>query len=283
MKDANSGFESLRTTMFGGYKKEDVMEYIDFLLSEAEGQKAQTVRVIKENDERLRKCENEKKELENKLNQLEEKIRTGNEDIDNKEALVREQEEIEKLKKINDVLNKRIAEAEMLAHKEKACLEEEREIYKNELSALKQQEEEREKKYKELEEKVKVYDQRSEAVFEVLTEARLKAENVLVDAQSKASDMLEQTQKDIYLQKKSAEKILYQEIETQIENFIITRAKINEYLDKVSEIQNGLEQVYSSMNKVAGGIPVSVDQLKAMEENLIVDDELLLEGDKNPE
>lgn len=283
MKDANSGFESLRTTMFGGYKKEDVMEYIDFLLSEAEGQKAQTVRVIKENDERLRKCENEKIELENKLNQLEEKMRTGNEDIDNKEALVREQEEIEKLKKINDVLNKRIAEAEMLADKEKACLEEEREIYKNEISALKQKEEEREKKYKELEEKVKVYDQRSEAVFEVLTEARLKAENVLVDAQSKASDMLEQTQKDIYLQKKSAEKILYQEIETQIENFIITRAKINEYLDKVSEIQNGLEQVYSSMNKVAGGIPVSVDQLKAMEENLIVDDELLLEGDKNPE
>ena len=36
MENWSNGLEALRTSVFGGYKKEDVLEYIDFLLSEME-------------------------------------------------------------------------------------------------------------------------------------------------------------------------------------------------------------------------------------------------------
>ena len=36
MDNWSIGLEELRTSVFGGYKKEDVLEYIDFLLSEME-------------------------------------------------------------------------------------------------------------------------------------------------------------------------------------------------------------------------------------------------------
>ena len=36
MENWSNGLEALRTSVFGGYKKEDVLEYIDLLLSEME-------------------------------------------------------------------------------------------------------------------------------------------------------------------------------------------------------------------------------------------------------
>ena len=36
MENWSNGLEALRTSVFGGYKKEAVLEYIDFLLSEME-------------------------------------------------------------------------------------------------------------------------------------------------------------------------------------------------------------------------------------------------------
>ena len=36
MENWSNGLEALCTSVFGGYKKEDVLEYIDFLLSEME-------------------------------------------------------------------------------------------------------------------------------------------------------------------------------------------------------------------------------------------------------
>ena len=36
MENWSNGLEALRTSVLGGYKKEDVLEYIDFLLSEME-------------------------------------------------------------------------------------------------------------------------------------------------------------------------------------------------------------------------------------------------------
>ena len=36
MENWSNGLEALLTSVFGGYKKEDVLEYIDFLLSEME-------------------------------------------------------------------------------------------------------------------------------------------------------------------------------------------------------------------------------------------------------
>lgn len=199
MDNSNDYFERLRTAVFGGYRKKDVLEYVDFLLTETESIRSESNRYKEDQECRIRDLN---KELESLKKQLETQLQ------------------------------------------KEQCWE---------------------KEYQEMVKKVDMYEHQSSAVLEFLAEAGAKADHILDEANNKASRMLEEAQNEAQNQRKLAKTVIHKELEVHFSNFTHARTKINDYLITISNLQEGLEKIYVSLNKMA----VDMKQLRELEERII--------------
>lgn len=281
----DNGFEEFRTSLFGGYRKDDVIEYIEHLSGEIEN-----IRTEKKSMER------ELKEKGEQLKSLGEKIEhimqsSGEVSVEGIPDVLREKEkEIERLQNIC---------GELKAANEKGRAERER--LERELSDMSERiklhgtgnDEEYVRLTSELREKISAYEERSSVITDVLTEARVqaekllsnanqqaerlvsdansKAEKMVSDASSQAAFVVKQAEDDAAIKKRAAENVYQKEIEQQIEQLLTVKVRMSDYLDIFDELQQGIAKIYGSMSRAMTGIPTDVKQLKEMAERNVVD------------
>ncbi|MCI9568737.1 MAG: hypothetical protein HFG14_02370 [Lachnospiraceae bacterium] len=284
-ENMDNGFEEFRTSLFGGYRKGDVIEYIEHLSGEIEN-----IRTEKKSMER------ELKEKGEQLKSLGEKIErimqsSGDVTVEGIPEILQEKEkEIERLRNICNEL-KSANESSRAAREqlEKELLD------MNERIKLRgtDSEEEYVKLTKELREKISAYEERSAVITDVLTEARVqaekmvsnanqqaerlvsnanfKAEKMVSDASSQAAFVVRQAEDDAAIKKRAAENVYQKEVEQQIEQLLTVKVRMSDYLDILDELQQGIAKIYGSMSRAMTGIPTDVKQLKEMAEQNIVD------------
>ena len=256
MSKATRDFETLRTGLFGGYKKEDVLDYIDVMTRKMEEQQNEGAEM-----ERKWKAELEKKtqsvsELTERLEEALEKVEEWKEQSTkgmSEEEKNDMQTKLDNLKRENDEL-RRI----------NGTLEDKVEKLENKQALSCGQEEEYKKIQARLEEERKIYEKRSAVVSDVLTDARMQAEQILDEAHRQADMVVRQTEESIELQRKAADRAYQKEVGRNVEQLMLIKLKMNEYLDMLDEVHSGIEKVYGSISRVTAGIPTSVDMIRSL-------------------
>lgn len=233
MRNAAKDFETFRIALFGGYKKEDVLDYIDLLTREMEEQ------------------QNEKAEMEQKWkDELEEKTQS--------------------VSRLTKMLEEALEKAEEWKKKsEESMSEEEKNDMQTKLDNLKRENDELRKRNEALEEGRKVYEKRSAALSDVLTDARMRADHIVDEAQRQADTAIRQAEESIELQRQAADRVYQSEVGKSIEQLVLVRLKMGEYLDKLDEVHSGIEKIYGSMSQVTAGIPTSVDMIRRLTEKSV--------------
>lgn len=261
MSKAAKGFETFRVALFGGYKKDDVIDYIDLLLKEMEEQQNEKTEMEQKWKEELEKKTESVSQLtemlEEALEKVEEWKKQGAEGMSEEEKAGMHAE-LEKLKRENDELQKR-----------NESLEDKIDKLENKQVLSDRREEEYRKIQTRLEEERKMYEKRSAAVSDVLTDARIQADHILEEAQKQADTAIKQTEESIELQRKAADRVYQNEVGKSIEQLMLVRLKMSEYLDMLDEVHSGIEKVYGSMSRVTAGIPTNVDMIRSLAEESV--------------
>lgn len=258
-----NGFEEFRTVLFGGYRKGDVIEYIEYLTNEIE-----SVRMEK------KLLEREMKEKDIKLTSLQGKTGKNNQSSGRRFNETENEDLYEKEREIQRLQNMcvELRTANERSQEKIQRLEEENSDAKE---RLKSHNADKTEEYKaltnQLKEKINIYEERSSVISDVLTEAKVQAEKLISDASQQAASVIKQAEDDAVIKKRAAENVYQKEVEQQIEQLMAVKVRMNDYLDMLDELQQGISKLYGSINRTITGIPTDVKQLKKMVEADIVD------------
>lgn len=186
------------------------------------------------------------------------------------ESLLTEMEESckerEALKKeLNEEKEASRAAADRLTE-ENIRIEKENEQLKQMLAELREKEEKSEELNRDLREQVSIYEKRSAVVADVLTEARMNADQLLENANLQAKTMIRQAEEDTQLLKKAGDELMRKETQKHVEQLTMLQVRMNVYLNALDKIQNGIGEIYGSLSKTVGSIPASVDTFRSMAE-----------------
>lgn len=254
MSKAVKEFETFRVALFGGYKKDDVLDYIDLLTKEMKEQqieKAEQERKWKEElEEKTQAVSRLTEMLEEALEKVEEWEKQNAENMSEEEKN-NMQTKLEHLERENDELRKK-----------NETLEGKNEQLENKQALSDRREEEYRKIRVQLEEERTMYEKRSAAVSDVLTDARMQAAQILEEAQRQADTVVRQTEESIELQKQAADRVYQNEVGKSVEQLILVKLKMNEYLDMLDEVHSGIEKVYGNISRMAVGIPTNIDMIR---------------------
>ena len=265
MSKSAKEFETFRMAVFGGYRKEDVIDYIDLLTKELEEQQ-------NEKTELERKWKKELEEKSQSVAQLTEMLEEALEKVEEwkkKEAECMSDEEkndiqakLETLSRKNDELVKR-----------NETLEEENRRLEKRLVIIDGQEEEYRKTQARLEEERKLYEKRSAAVSDVLMDAKMQADQILEEARRQADTTIRQTEESIELQRKAADRVYQNEVGKSIEQLMLVKLKMSEYLDMLDDVHSGIEKVYGSLRRMTAGIPMNVEMIRSLSDESVEESE----------
>ena len=123
---------------------------------------------------------------------------------------------------------------------------------------------------RELEERINDYDKRKNAVSDVLVNARMEAEQILAEANSRATFTLRQAER----QKQAAEAMVQRFATQNIGQMKLIKQQLEANLDILSSVYQGVEQARTGLNQSVIGIPDEVEALQR-----IVEGEIVLESD----
>ncbi|MCM1134508.1 MAG: hypothetical protein NC400_02935 [Clostridium sp.] len=259
------GLVTFRTSAFGGFRKNDVLEYLDSLT---------------EKMEQLRK---DKTDLENELLDKGTQLKQEKRRVDKMEELLKEAEQertetealLDELDSRNEEYDKLKAELEQL-RKEK----EEYAAFKEELEQLRQEKGSLEKALadaesseakehydalcKELEESIASYEKQKAVVSDVMLDAKVEAEHILAEADSRANYILRQADHQAELKKQTAEAMVQRFASQNIGqlNFVIQH--LQEYLDMLSKVYQGVDKARRGLSQSVVGIPQELEVLQKM-------------------
>ena len=291
------GVETFRTAVFGGFRKNEVLEYLDSLMAETEQLRKSKKELELKLEDRESKLEQERRraeEMEKLLgeadkemfdeldaqaeenNRLNTELDTRNGECDKlKTELNAQIKECDNLKCELQELWKERTDNKQLQEEYERLLQEKK-LQEQSLAGRKPQIENSETKirYKELcrelEERINDYDKRKNAVSDVLVNARMEAEQILAEANSRATFTLRQAER----QKQAAEAMVQRFATQNIGQMKLIKQQLEANLDILSSVYQGVEQARTGLNQSVIGIPDEVEALQR-----IVEGEIVLESD----
>lgn len=228
-----AGNGMFRTSLFGGFNKEDVEEYIKTLEHEIE-----SVKVLhqKEKAELMRKVE------------------------DNAEK-VSQADDVARLLEENKMLRQRLEEEERNRSQQEleGMFEGEYQVLQQENNALKEQ---MAQQQKELEKLKKNQDEGFfdyETVSKIMEDANRNAEVIEAEARKRAEDMIEEAKVETEKQKDIIAAKINAQLEEKGIQLIAAKYKIEQYVKEIESAQQGLFNINSRMMKMVENMPVRLD------------------------
>ena len=297
------GVETFRTAVFGGFRKNEVLEYLDSLMAETEQLRKSKKELELKLEDRESKLEQERRraeEMEKLLGEADKEMAEVKELFDELDAQAEENNRLNteldtrngECDKLKTELNAQIKECDNLKcelqelwkertdnkqlQEEYERLLQEKKLQEQSLAGRKPQIENSETKirYKELcrelEERINDYDKRKNAVSDVLVNARMEAEQILAEANSRATFTLRQAER----QKQAAEAMVQRFATQNIGQMKLIKQQLGANLDILSSVYQGVEQARTGLNQSVIGIPDEVEALQR-----IVEGEIVLESD----
>lgn len=297
------GVETFRTAVFGGFRKNEVLEYLDSLMAETEQLRKSKKELELKLEDRESKLEQERRraeEMEKLLGEADKEMAEVKELFDELDARAEENNRLNteldtrngECDKLKTELNAQIKECDNLKcelqelwkertdnkqlQEEYERLLQEKKLQEQSLAGRKPQIENSETKirYKELcrelEERINDYDKRKNAVSDVLVNARMEAEQILAEANSRATFTLRQAER----QKQAAEAMVQRFATQNIGQMKLIKQQLEANLDILSSVYQGVEQARTGLNQSVIGIPDEVEALQR-----IVEGEIVLESD----
>ncbi len=297
------GVETFRTAVFGGFRKNEVLEYLDSLMAETEQLRKSKKELELKLEDRESKLEQERRraeEMEKLLGEADKEMAEVKELFDELDAQAEENDRLNteldtrngECDKLKTELNAQIKECDNLKcelqelwkertdnkqlQEEYERLLQEKKLQEQSLAGRKPQIENSETKirYKELcrelEERINDYDKRKNAVSDVLVNARMEAEQILAEANSRATFTLRQAER----QKQAAEAMVQRFATQNIGQMKLIKQQLEANLDILSSVYQGVEQARTGLNQSVIGIPDEVEALQR-----IVEGEIVLESD----
>ena len=297
------GVETFRTAVFGGFRKNEVLEYLDSLMAETEQLRKSKKELELKLEDRESKLEQERRraeEMEKLLGEADKEMAEVKELFDELDAQAEENNRLNteldtrngECDKLKTELNAQIKECDNLKcelqelwkertdnkqlQEEYERLLQEKKLQEQALAGRKPQIENSETKirYKELcrelEERINDYDKRKNAVSDVLVNARMEAEQILAEANSRATFTLRQAER----QKQAAEAMVQRFATQNIGQMKLIKQQLEANLDILSSVYQGVEQARTGLNQSVIGIPDEVEALQR-----IVEGEIVLESD----
>ncbi len=297
------GVETFRTAVFGGFRKNEVLEYLDSLMAETEQLRKSKKELELKLEDRESKLEQERRraeEMEKLLGEADKEMAEVKELFDELDAQAEENNRLNteldsrngECDKLKTELNAQIKECDNLKcelqelwkertdnkqlQEEYERLLQEKKLQEQSLAGRKPQIENSETKirYKELcrelQERINDYDKRKNAVSDVLVNARMEAEQILAEANSRATFTLRQAER----QKQAAEAMVQRFATQNIGQMKLIKQQLEANLDILSSVYQGVEQARTGLNQSVIGIPDEVEALQR-----IVEGEIVLESD----
>ncbi|WP_373218653.1 hypothetical protein [Ruminococcus sp. 5_1_39BFAA] len=280
--------DMFRVALFGGYNKEDVMEYIRSLENDIESikvlhqkEKNDLIRSMEQNAETAQVDEGELQRLKSELEQKEEELRQKDSELVQKAEEVRQKDsELEQkaeelrqkdseLEQKDEELRQRDSELENIQKELGEKEEELGNVQKNLDQSSEKLKDIQEKKTKEPEKEQPVRADRDEleleAISKVLEDARKNAAMIEEDARKKAEKILEKAQEDIKNYEKEVAERMNAELESKGIQLFAAKHKITHYMKEVKRIEESLYHVYTDMNCMVDTMPVRLDDYWAGE------------------
>lgn len=297
------GVETFRTAVFGGFRKNEVLEYLDSLMAETEQLRKSKKELELKLEDRESKLEQERRraeEMEKLLGEADKEMAEVKELFDELDAQAEENNRLNteldtrngECDKLKTELNAQIKECDNLKcelqelwkertdnkqlQEEYERLLQEKKLQEQSLAGRKPQIENGETKIRyrelcrELEERINDYDKRKNAVSDVLVNARMEAEQILAEANSRATFTLRQAER----QKQAAEAMVQRFATQNIGQMKLIKQQLEANLDILSSVYQGVEQARTGLNQSVIGIPDEVEALQR-----IVEGEIVLESD----
>ncbi len=297
------GVETFRTAVFGGFRKNEVLEYLDSLMAETEQLRKSKKELELKLEDRESKLEQERRraeEMEKLLGEADKEMAEVKELFDELDAQAEENNRLNteldsrngECDKLKTELNAQIKECDNLKcelqelwkertdnkqlQEEYERLLQEKKLQEQSLAGRKPQIENSETKIRyrelcrELEERINDYDKRKNAVSDVLVNARMEAEQILAEANSRATFTLRQAER----QKQAAEAMVQRFATQNIGQMKLIKQQLEANLDILSSVYQGVEQARTGLNQSVIGIPDEVEALQR-----IVEGEIVLESD----
>ena len=295
--------ETFRTAVFGGFRKNEVLEYLDSLMAETEQLRKSKKELEIKLEDRESKLEQERRraeEMEKLLGEADKEMAEVKELFDELDAQAEENNRLNteldtrngECDKLKTELNAQIKECDNLKcelqelwkertdnkqlQEEYERLLQEKKLQEQSLAGRKPQIENSETKIRyrelcrELEERINDYDKRKNAVSDVLVNARMEAEQILAEANSRATFTLRQAER----QKQAAEAMVQRFATQNIGQMKLIKQQLEANLDILSSVYQGVEQARTGLNQSVIGIPDEVEALQR-----IVEGEIVLESD----
>ena len=266
--------EMFRVALFGGYNKEDVMEYIRSLENDIESikvlhqkEKNDLIRSMEQKTETEQVDEGELSRLKSELEQMEEELRQKDSELERMEEELRQKDS--ELEQKDEELRQREDKLENI-QKELGQREEE-------LGNVQKDLEQNSEKMKDIQKKQTNEPEREqtvragrdelelEAISRVLEDARRNAAMIEEDAHKKAEKILEKAKEDIRIYEKETAERMNAELESKGIQLFAAKHKITHYMKEVKRIEESLYHVYTDMNCMVDTMPVRLDDYWAGE------------------
>lgn len=271
------------TAVFGGFRKDDVLDYLDSLTEK-----------IEQLREDKNKLEVELVDIKSQLNQekiradeMEREFKDADKERNEMQVLLNESEGLlDELEERNEECDKQKTELNELRlekekyvslktefeqlRREKESLQQEKESLGKALTEAENQIENNEAKEryvalcKELEESIDSYEKQKAVVSDVLLNAKVEAEHILAEADSRANYILRQADHRAELKKQTTEAMLQRFATQNIGqlNFVIQH--LQEYLDMLSNVYQGVDMARRGLSQSVIGIPQELEALQRM-------------------
>ena len=256
-----------RKSFFGGWKKEDVEEYIQNLEHEIESikvmhqkEKNDLLKKVEEYEENGTTGENVDIQLRRTLEEVTQKLnRSEQEKMELlKEKEIWEEEKAQKQKREDETEKhfKQNADQEETEWKrENLKLREENEMLKKQIQ--KQQEESYRKDHKPAEDMEPFFDY--DTVSKIIEQANQNAEVIKKEAELEAKQILEDVQKEAEYERGRIASKVNSQLEEKGIQLMAAKYKIEQYVKELDSLQQGMYNLSSRMSKLVNTMPVRLD------------------------
>lgn len=141
---------------------------------------------------------------------------------------------------------------------------------------------EQEEKIRDMEGKIKKYEESYEAVPRVLAMAKTDAEKIVLEAKSNAGQiiaearesakqMTEEADKEAFALRKKAEGEIQEKRKIEEHNYMVAKHKLQEYLDSLNATQSRLISTYNELGKLVNQMPIRLTDVLSDEPMELLD------------
>lgn len=263
----NNGGE-FRTSIFGGFNKEDVRNYMQQLEKDAELTKFEYQREIVSLKSQLQKAKEEKELLQSQMQNYEVGIENmgeagGTVHVDRPVQDYSVTQDLDAQKMQNEQLLQRIHALE----NQNASLAETKSKMEKQLEEMKasgaimEGNIQLEDEIRQLQEKKEKYEAELSAITKVFEDARMSAQYIQEEAQRQAQEILDQAERESQeiLERRKTE--IDKELEDRGIRLMAARYKIDAYRKEIDSAQQKLYNLSSDLGKIVDGMPQRLEQL----------------------